>query len=71
MQNENLNENEINIDNINTAVELETSTVQEEPQEPLTLETIHQDLGVICSFLCIAAVLIFMSMLYKLFKIFF
>ncbi len=68
MQNENLNENEIDIENIEqiTYVGTETNTT-----DPVTLETIHQDLGVICTFLVIAAVLIFMSMLYKLFKIFF
>lgn len=74
MQNESLNENEINIDSIDiteTQQELETGTIQEVPGDPVTLETIHQDLGFICSFLVIAAVLIFMTMIYKLLKIFF
>lgn len=68
MQNENLNENEIDIENIEqiTYVGTETNTT-----DTVTLETIHTDLGFICSFLVIAAVLIFMSILYKLFKIFF
>lgn len=68
MQNENSNENEIDIENIEqiTYVGTETNTTN-----PVTLETIHTDLGFICSFLVIAAVLIFMSILYKLFKIFF
>lgn len=37
----------------------------------VTLETIHQDLGFICTFLVIASVLIFMRILYKLFNMFF
>ncbi|MCI9063411.1 MAG: hypothetical protein HFJ17_02245, partial [Clostridia bacterium] len=42
-----------------------------EDESNVTLETIHQDLGFICTFLVIAAVLIFMRIIYKLFNMFF
>ena len=55
-----------NIEDINTTTE--TGTIEE---NIVTLETIHNDLGFICSFLVIAAVVVFMTILYKFFNIFF
>lgn len=55
-----------NIEDINTMTE--TGTIEE---NIVTLETIHNDLGFICSFLVIAAVVVFMTILYKFFNIFF
>lgn len=71
MPNENLNDNEINTNNINTIEETETGTIQEEPQTQVTLETIHTDLGMICTFLSLASIVVFSVIIYKLFRIFF
>lgn len=71
MQNENLNDNEINTNNINTIEETETGTIQEEPQTQVTLETIHNDLGMICTFLSLASIVVFSVIIYKFFRIFF
>ncbi len=53
-------------ENMNTIIE--TEIIQE---NTVTLETIHNDLGFICSFLVISAVVVFMIILYKFFNIFF
>lgn len=61
-------ENNTSIDN--TANETITENiVQEEPV--VTLDTIHQDLSFICTFLTIGFVFIFMIIIYKLFNFFF
>ena len=67
-----------NTTDINT-IEENTNTTKNNTQETIiiddhntvTLETIHSDLGFICSFLVIASVIIFMRILYKLFDMFF
>lgn len=56
-------------DNFNNIEENTTTEIIEE--NIVTLETIHNDLGFICSFLVIAAVVVFMTILYKFFNIFF
>lgn len=61
-------ENNTSIDNT-TNETITENTVQEEPI--VTLNTIHQDLGFICTFLTIGAVVIFMIILYKFFNMFF
>lgn len=56
------------MDNTNT----ENVTIQEDYSSNIvTLNTIHNDLGIITSFLCIASVVIFILILYKFFRIFF
>ena len=57
-------------DNFNNIEEANTTTEIIE-ENIVTLETIHNDLGFICSFLVIAAVVVFMTILYKFFNIFF
>lgn len=64
----NFNYNDIEINSIENET---TENIVIEDTNIVTLETIHNDLGFICSFLIIAAVLIFMKMLYKLFNMFF
>jgi len=65
-------ENEINEVVENSYIEnTTTENVVVEDTNVVTLETIHNDLGFICSFLVIAAVLVFMKILYKLFNMFF
>ena len=48
-----------------------TETIEKTTTNVVTLETIHEDLGFICTFLVIASVLIFIRIIYKLFNIFF
>lgn len=63
-------ENDIYIENFTN----ENKTIENilvEDTNTVTLETIHNDLGFICSFLIIGAVVIFMIILYKLFNMFF
>lgn len=60
------NENEINVDN----QEIQTNTIQDEVTE-VTLATLHYDLGIICTFLAFASILVFCILVYKLFNIFF
>lgn len=63
-------ENDIYIENFTN----ENETIENilvEDTNTVTLETIHNDLGFICSFLIIGAVVIFIIMLYKLFNMFF
>lgn len=57
------------IDYINNTTE--TIIIQENQENIVTLETIHNDLGFICSFLVIASVVVFITILYKFFNIFF
>ena len=75
----NINENEINnlspeIQNIlNETNTNSTNYINTTIQDTniITLDTIHNDLGIITSFLIIASVLIFMYIIYRLFKMFF
>lgn len=69
MENDIYLENEIieNFTNENETIE----NILVEDTNIVTLETIHNDLGFICSFLIIAAIVIFITMLYKLFNMFF
>lgn len=63
-------ENDIYIENFtNENKTIENILVKD--TNTVTLETIHNDLGFICSFLIIGAVVIFIIMLYKLFNMFF
>ena len=66
-------ENEINtVEYINSTIDNTTENYTSvDTTNVVTLETIHQDLGFICTFLVIASVLIFMRILYKLFNMFF
>lgn len=60
-------------ENFNNIQEINNTTIETEIIEEniVTLETIHNDLGFICSFLVIAAVVVFMTILYKFFNMFF
>lgn len=60
-------------ENFNNIAEINNTTIETGIIEEniVTLETIHNDLGFICSFLVIAAVVVFMTILYKFFNIFF
>lgn len=49
--------------------DVETNIIQEDT--PVTLETIHTDLGIICTFLSLASIVVFSVIIYKLFRIFF
>lgn len=60
-------ESETILENTEQYTYIETS----EGSGNVTLETIHEDLGYICSFLVIASVLIFMLILYKILNLFF
>lgn len=63
-------ENDIYIENFtNENKTIENILVKD--TNTVTLETIHNDLGFICSFLIIGSVVIFIIMLYKLFNMFF
>ncbi len=55
----------------NTTDNITVNYIAVDDESNVTLETIHQDLGFICTFLVIAAVLIFMRIIYKLFNMFF
>lgn len=56
----------------NTTLEDTTEMIlQDINTNTVTLETIHNDLGFICSFLVIAAVVVFMWILYRFFSMFF
>lgn len=46
-----------------------TGTVEEVPS--VTLETIHEDLGIICSFIILFSVVFLIHIIYKFFRIFF
>lgn len=50
--------------------ETSTNTIVVNENE-VTLSTIHEDLGFICTFLVIAAVLVFIRLICKFFNIFF
>lgn len=70
MINDILNESEgIVVSNSTTYDNTSENTVQE--ANTVTLETIHNDLGFICSFLVLATVVIFIIIIYKFFNMFF
>lgn len=62
-------EQEIVQDIVSQNTAITTQTVIIESDSTVTLDTIHEDLGIICSFLIIGAVLIFFLILYKLFNL--
>lgn len=64
-------ENETNLFSEDTTVDTTNTTLQDTDTNIITLETIHNDLGFICSFLVIAAVVVFMTILYRFFSMFF
>ena len=56
----------------NENTNIENYTIQEDYSSNIvTLNTIHNDLGIITSFLCIASVVILIFIMYKFFRIFF
>lgn len=64
-------ENDIDLFLEDTTVDTTNTTLQDIDTNTVTLETIHNDLGFICSFLVIAAVVVFMTILYRFFSMFF
>lgn len=68
-------ENETNINEIlenNTDVNrTESNTVYDTGTDTVTLETIHNDLGFICTFLIFGAIYVMCKLIYKGFDIFF
>lgn len=71
IENENLTYETITNETVEETPEntVENETVQEFPTEKLDL--IHQDLGIICSFLVIFALVIVFRYVYKFFNMFF
>lgn len=72
MDNE-INETDVNeILNTNTEVnQIESNTVYEPTTGNVTLETIHNDLGFICTFLILGAIYVMCKLIYKGFDMFF
>lgn len=66
--NELLTDNSSN-ENTTTDSSITENTIQD--TNVVTLETIHNDLGFICSFLVFATVVIFIIIIYKFFNMFF
>ncbi len=64
-------ENNIDLFLEDATVDTTNTTLQDSDTNIVTLETIHNDLGFICSFLVIASVVVFMTILYRFFSMFF
>lgn len=69
---ENISINENNINDVNNTVENSTSnTIENTVNYNDNLQTIHEDLGVICSFLIFFTLVIILKYIYKWFDMFF
>lgn len=68
-------ENETNIneilENTTDVNQIESNTVYDTGTDTVTLKTIHNDLGFICTFLIFGAIYVMCKLIYKGFDIFF
>lgn len=68
-------ENETNIneilENTTDVNQIESNTVYDTGTDTITLETIHNDLGFICTFLIFGAIYVMCKLIYKGFDMFF